>query len=315
VTLPFLHDDPEFEPLIRIVADERRLSEGIVEKDYWVTHCLWALQGTKLGIVFKGGTSLSKGFGIIQRFSEDMDLTIDRGARTDLPALGSLTSTTKGATEARRAFFGALTPILAIPGATGIALVPPDDGRWISVEYRVDYPERFALPRGIRPFLLLEPGVRPWKPPTLPRRLTSFLHEQVAKVGLLDRYVDNRPVDLPCIHPFVTLIDKLDAIVKRYARPEFLPEEFIRHYEDAAHLIGNWERLPPLAEDVRQDVATRILGTRTLRPDDPAFVLEDEDRRRRLEVAHADIGPMFWGERISLDDLTPPIVGPPAYHC
>jgi hypothetical protein len=32
VTLPFLHDDPEFELLIRIVADERRLSEGIVEK-------------------------------------------------------------------------------------------------------------------------------------------------------------------------------------------------------------------------------------------------------------------------------------------
>ncbi|GGI27454.1 hypothetical protein GCM10010987_44470 [Bradyrhizobium guangdongense] len=51
----------------------------MLEKDSWV---VWALQGlfeTKLGehLVFKGGTSLSKGYGIIQRFSEDIDLTYD----------------------------------------------------------------------------------------------------------------------------------------------------------------------------------------------------------------------------------------------
>ena len=72
----FLHDDPEFSALIRLVADKRRLSEGIVEKDYWVTHALWSLQETGLAIYFKGGTSLSEGFDLIQRFSEDVDLTI-----------------------------------------------------------------------------------------------------------------------------------------------------------------------------------------------------------------------------------------------
>lgn len=51
----------------------------LLEKDIWV---VWALQGlfeSKLGehLVFKGGTSLSKGYGIIQRFSEDIDLTYD----------------------------------------------------------------------------------------------------------------------------------------------------------------------------------------------------------------------------------------------
>src|SRR5215475_3334979 len=51
----------------------------ILEKDVWV---VWALQGlfeSKLGehLVFKGGTSLSKGYGIIRRFSEDIDLTYD----------------------------------------------------------------------------------------------------------------------------------------------------------------------------------------------------------------------------------------------
>ena len=51
----------------------------LLEKDIWV---VWALQGlfqSKLGahLVFKGGTSLSKGYDIIQRFSEDVDLTYD----------------------------------------------------------------------------------------------------------------------------------------------------------------------------------------------------------------------------------------------
>lgn len=51
----------------------------LLEKDIWV---VWALQGlfeSKLGehLVFKGGTSLSKGYGIIERFSEDIDLTYD----------------------------------------------------------------------------------------------------------------------------------------------------------------------------------------------------------------------------------------------
>jgi|SRR5665213_1782425 len=51
----------------------------LLEKDIWV---VWALQGlfeSKIGehLVFKGGTSLSKGYDIIERFSEDIDLTYD----------------------------------------------------------------------------------------------------------------------------------------------------------------------------------------------------------------------------------------------
>jgi hypothetical protein len=51
----------------------------LLEKDVWV---VWALQGlftSPLGkhLVFKGGTSLSKGYNVIERFSEDIDLTYD----------------------------------------------------------------------------------------------------------------------------------------------------------------------------------------------------------------------------------------------
>ena len=298
----FLHEDSEFEPLIRIVADKRRLSEGIVEKDYWVTHSLWSLKETGLAIYFKGGTSLSKGFGLIQRFSEDVDLTIDRGDRSDLPELGSLRSDTVGATEKRQAFFEALTLIIDIPGTTETKLLSPTDGRWISVEYQVHYPKLFELPEGVHPFVRLEPGLRSWKPPVVSRNLTSFLHEHVLDVGLLEQYLDNRPADMNCVHPFVTLMDKLESVVKRYAREDLVPEEFIRHYEDLAHLIASVDEFPPLTSEVRQEVIANCLRGRKIHPDDPAFVLDDADRRSELQAAYRDIASMFWGTRVPLED-------------
>jgi predicted nucleotidyltransferase component of viral defense system len=75
----FVHDDREFDDLVQIVAGERRLARGLVEKDYWVTHTLWALHAAGFEVWFKGGTSLSKGFGLIQRFSEDLDLKVESG--------------------------------------------------------------------------------------------------------------------------------------------------------------------------------------------------------------------------------------------
>ena len=62
------------------VAAERKINERAVEKDWWVTVVLRALQGTSCGkhLLFKGGTSISKGWPIIERFSEDIDLSIDR---------------------------------------------------------------------------------------------------------------------------------------------------------------------------------------------------------------------------------------------
>lgn len=51
----------------------RGLSPVIVEKDYWVCVALNALFGEpqRVNLIFKGGTSLSKGYGLIERFSED----------------------------------------------------------------------------------------------------------------------------------------------------------------------------------------------------------------------------------------------------
>ncbi|OYW85173.1 MAG: hypothetical protein B7Z20_09575, partial [Sphingobium sp. 32-64-5] len=64
-------------------ASGRNLTPVIIEKDFWVCWTLRRLTRSEdlVGhITFKGGTSLSKAYGIIQRFSEDIDLTIRRTA-------------------------------------------------------------------------------------------------------------------------------------------------------------------------------------------------------------------------------------------
>jgi Nucleotidyl transferase AbiEii toxin, Type IV TA system len=73
----FLHNHPEFPDLIRIVAEQKGIDPALVQKDYWIMHCLYGLQQLGLTFELKGGTSLSKGFQIINRFSEDIDIRIE----------------------------------------------------------------------------------------------------------------------------------------------------------------------------------------------------------------------------------------------
>ena len=73
----FLHDHPNFVDLLRQLAQQTGIATYLIEKDYWLMHGLWVLQQQGWQFQLKGGTSLSKGFGIIQRFSEDIDLRIE----------------------------------------------------------------------------------------------------------------------------------------------------------------------------------------------------------------------------------------------
>ncbi len=61
-------------------ANRRALPEALIEKDFWVCWTLaqiFSIEQLKAGLLFKGGTSLSKVFGVIERFSEDIDLAVD----------------------------------------------------------------------------------------------------------------------------------------------------------------------------------------------------------------------------------------------
>jgi Nucleotidyl transferase AbiEii toxin, Type IV TA system len=70
--------------LFNAVAGKRgNMRAEIVEKDFWVCWTLkrlFRLEAPPAGLIFKGGTSLSKVYGAIDRFSEDVDLSFERGA-------------------------------------------------------------------------------------------------------------------------------------------------------------------------------------------------------------------------------------------
>lgn len=74
----YLHKDRDaFRDLIEQVSGKTGRTPMVVEKDYYVTLVLQLLSEQLSNCVFKGGTSLSKGFRVIDRFSEDIDITFD----------------------------------------------------------------------------------------------------------------------------------------------------------------------------------------------------------------------------------------------
>src|SRR5271169_2192184 len=80
----FLYNHPQFPDLIRIVAQQKGTDPALVEKDYWIMHCLYGLQELGFTFALKGGTCLSKGHQIIKRFSEDIDILIEPFAGHDV---------------------------------------------------------------------------------------------------------------------------------------------------------------------------------------------------------------------------------------
>ena len=112
---------------------------GLVEKDYWVTHVLWSLHDLGLEVWFKGGTSLSKGFGLIERFSEDLDLRLEPGSAA-LPQVTNWRSEGTKATAERRAHFEKLVTILDIGGMK--ASLDSDDKFWRHANVQLTYPAR-----------------------------------------------------------------------------------------------------------------------------------------------------------------------------
>jgi hypothetical protein len=302
----FVHDDPEFVALLAQVSTQTGIAAALVEKDYWITHSLWALHQTALSIWFKGGTSLSKGFGIIERFSEDLDLMIERGGVATLPEVTNWASTNKGPTTQRRAFYGKLPEAFAIPGVSVTLDETRQDKYARAADYIGRYPSALVteLPSAMSPFVRFEVG-RARVVPFVEIPLTSFVHAHLERLGMIDDYIDNRPRAVRCVHAIVTLLEKLDALSRRCNREVVEADGFVRHYEDAARIVQALDRLPAtdtsalaLAKDMlaQKDIAALPSA------DDPSLLLDDLEKRAAVERAYATVAPMFWGPRIPLDD-------------
>ncbi len=304
--MSFVHDDPDFAQLVQIVARQTGIAAALIEKDYWVTHTLWALHQTGLEIWFKGGTSLSKGFALIQRFSEDLDLMIEHGKVGDLPAITSWTSANKGPVAKRRAFYDALSAVLVVPSVRIERDTSRVDALARGADYLGHYPGALVgqLAPAMSPFVRLEVG-RARVVPFVEKALSSFVHEHLDREGMVPAYDENRPVVVRCVHPLVTLLEKLDAMARRYSRDNMEANSFVRHYEDAAQIILAEDRLPDarisaaaLAHEMldQRDIAALPLAG------EPALHLTDPTKRQAVEQAYAMISPMYWGPRILLEE-------------
>jgi len=74
--------------LFKETAAQKNILPAIIEKDFWVCWVLskiFSNDSLSKKVLFKGGTSLSKAFGIIERFSEDIDLILDWDVINDSP--------------------------------------------------------------------------------------------------------------------------------------------------------------------------------------------------------------------------------------
>jgi predicted nucleotidyltransferase component of viral defense system len=73
----YASDLPYFADLVRTAADCKNQRAAIVEKDYYLARALHALCSQHAGeFVLKGGTSLTKGWNLLDRFSEDLDILV-----------------------------------------------------------------------------------------------------------------------------------------------------------------------------------------------------------------------------------------------
>ena len=80
--MTLFRDSEEFGPTLDAAAEHLGISATAVEKDYWVSEVLRVLARNFAGdFIFKGGTSLSKGYRIVERFSEDIDILVLPGGR------------------------------------------------------------------------------------------------------------------------------------------------------------------------------------------------------------------------------------------
>jgi hypothetical protein len=156
----------------------------------------------------------------------------------------------------------------------------------------------------MRPFVLLEVG-RARVVPFVERALSSWVHDFLAEQNQLAEFVDNRPAAVRCIHPWVTALEKIEAIAKKFDKGK-PAADIVRRYEDVAHILAGWETLPPPAEDL--PTLLQLLRDEDKKPmppaTHPAFApTPDSERWDEVQAAWEAIAPMFWGDRVPLDEV------------
>lgn len=249
--------------LLDEVSRRRNLAPAILEKDYWVCLTLGALFSLPdIGehLVFKGGTSLSKVFGLIDRFSEDVDISFHRdylGFADDAhdPEAASSNKQQKSRIEDLQAACVTCIRESLLPAlSTKMASILGSTKDW-SIEVDALDPQTllFHYPQAgtselsyIKPSVKIELGARSDHWPRETRAIRSYLGESL-ELPLGEATVQALAAER-------TFWEKATLLHAECHRPsdKAMPARYARHYHDMARLAES-----PVAERALADVELR----------------------------------------------------------
>ncbi len=273
-----LIEHTDFEQAILQAAEhfrDRGLRPAIIEKDYYVTEALRAVAGVAGDkIIFKGGTSLSKGWNLIERFSEDIDIFLDPEAFA--PPLGK-----NGIDRELRKLRDA---VKQLPAFTFL----PEASKTIGGFGRNDvftYDQRFGGPGEVPNRILLEAGAASGREPTVTVELRSYLSQFFKETQHTLGAEDEQPFPMRLLHFRRTFVEKMFTI---HAKVEIYKSEgrpigsYARHYYDLFQLAAQTEVRAMLESDeyakIKADydrVSKEHFERDYLPPDDMSFAKSD----------------------------------------
>lgn len=231
-------------------AARRGTTPAVVEKDFWVTwtlHRLFADAGLARLLMFKGGTSLSKAYGLIERFSEDIDLILDwrvlAGGEDPptAPSKNKQDALNKQINAQAQAYIAqSLLPQVttALDGVCQCAL-STGDPHVIEVRYPAAYPDAY-----LRPEIRLEIGpLAAWQPHE-ERAVSCYAAEAFPGVFAQARCA------VRVIRAERTFWEKATILHQEVHRPEGKPQpaRYSRHYYDLARMAGAPVKAAALAD-------------------------------------------------------------------
>jgi hypothetical protein len=305
-------------------ADRKGLPEAIIEKDFWVCWMLkqlFSIEAFSGRLLFKGGTSLSKIFHAINRFSEDIDLAVDytalgfTGARD--PRHEEISKTRRAGilaemmTECQRyvgsEFLGALkTRCQEVLGAAGAWTlhVSEQDANVVRFHYPTAAAKGLAY---VVPQVVLELGTHAEFVPRDRFTVHSFAVEEFPEL------VPDGDVSVVALLAKRTFWEKATILHAEYHRPpeKPLPDRYSRHYYDVAMLALGAIRAEALVDMTL--LAQVVRHKETFYPSAWAHydlacpgslrLLPAEKRLVALERDYRNMGVMIFGEPPAFDSI------------
>ena len=305
--------------LFESAALQTGMAAVILEKDFWVCWTLKELfQLPAMGehLIFKGGTSLSKVFKIIERFSEDIDVSIDRTflgfGGVNEPEAGASNKEKQRRIEALKSACQQKIAIDLLPALTAAikSKVRPDEKWALQVDAEApdrqtllfDYPTSFAPDATgyIRRVVKIEMGARADHWPSETKTITPYVAEQFPQ-GFREA-----SCTVKVLSAERTFWEKATILHAEFHRPadKPMPDRFSRHYCDFHELIrkgvaksatGKAELLARFAQHKNLFFKTSWarFGEAT---QGSLRIAPPEHRLKALQDDYARMQPMFFGE-------------------